>query len=300
MIARRLQMWRLSNFRITRLPSSGDVHVFDCVGRVNESDRRLLAVAEVRDLTPVRDEDGRAVGLPEVERQLVGCLDAIRDARAQHPELRRLEWNRVMLYLWPLIDLSIDEIREIARRLAPLTEGFGLEQIVISGRFVIDGSEPTETVLRLGYEPGRGLIVRLTPPPEAPMQPLDEYARKVIQTRRRGLVYPYELVPLLARDSGSFVEYDLDDGDRLVPVDRAPGGNKAGVVVGVVSTPTNRYPDGLTRVAVLGDSTRAMGSITEAECVRLLAAIDLAADDGRTDRMVRAVGRGQDRDGLRQ
>ncbi len=245
MIARRLQMWRLSNFRITRLPSSGDVHVFDCVGRVNESDRRLLAVAEVRDLTPVRDEDGRAVGLPEVESQLVGCLDAIRDARAQHPDLRRLEWNRVMLYLWPLIDLSIDEIREIARRLAPLTEGFGLEQIVISGRFVIDGSEPTETVLRLGYEPGRGLTVRLTPPPEAPMQPLDEYARKVIQTRRRGLVYPYELVPLLARDSGSFVEYDLDDGDRLVPVDRAPGGNKAGVVVGVVSTPTNRYPDGL-------------------------------------------------------
>jgi len=133
-------------------------------------------------------------------------------------------------------------------------------------------------VLRLGYEPGRGLTVRLTPPPEAPMQPLDEYARKVIQTRRRGLVYPYELVPLLARDSGSFVEYDLDDGDRLVPVDRAPGGNKAGVVVGVVSTPTNRYPDGLTRVAVLGDSTRAMGSITEAECVRLLAAIDLAAE----------------------
>jgi hypothetical protein len=36
MVARRLQMWRLSNFRITRLPSSADVHVFDCVGRVNE------------------------------------------------------------------------------------------------------------------------------------------------------------------------------------------------------------------------------------------------------------------------
>ena len=40
MIARRLQMWRLSNFQITRLPSSADVHVFDCVGRANESDER--------------------------------------------------------------------------------------------------------------------------------------------------------------------------------------------------------------------------------------------------------------------
>ncbi len=33
----------------------------------------------------------------------------------------------------------------------------------------------------------------------------------------------------------------------------------------------------MTRVAVLGDPTRAMGSITEAECRRVLAAIDLAA-----------------------
>ena len=63
-----------------------------------------------------------------------------------------------------------------------------------------------------------------------------------------------------------------------MPVDRPPGQNRAGVVVGVVSTPTERYPEGITRVAVLGDPTRAMGSITEAECRRLLAAIDLAAE----------------------
>ena len=131
--------------------------------------------------------------------------------------------------------------------------------------------------MRLGFEPGRGLNVRLTPPPDAPMQPLDDYTRKLIQTRRRGLVYPYELVPMLAGDGGTFVEHDLDDDGRLVPVDRPPGQNRAGVVVGVVRTPTERYPEGITRVAVLGDPTKAMGSITEAECRRLLAAIDLAA-----------------------
>ena len=63
-----------------------------------------------------------------------------------------------------------------------------------------------------------------------------------------------------------------------MPVDRPAGGNTAGVVVGVVSTPTDRHPEGVTRVAVLGDPTKAMGSIAEPECLRLLAAIDLAVE----------------------
>ena len=40
-----------------------------------------------------------------------------------------------MLYVWPPVDLPLDELSEIARRLAPLTEGLGLEQVVVSGRF---------------------------------------------------------------------------------------------------------------------------------------------------------------------
>ena len=277
MIARRLQMWRLANFEITRLPAAGDIHFFHCVGRENRSDERLVAVAEVRDVTPVLDEAGRAVAIPEVESHLVAALDAIRQARVDRPGADKLEWNRIMLYIWPPIDLPLDELTEVARRLVPLTEGLGLEQIVVSGRFAaLDADEPVETVMRLGYEAGRGLTVRLTPPPTAPMQPLDEYMRKLIQTRRRGLVYPYELVPMLSGERGTFVEHDLD-GDQLVPVERPPGENRAGVVLGVVTTPTERYPEGITRVAVLGDPTRAMGSITEPECRRVLAAIDLAA-----------------------
>ncbi|WP_276967940.1 biotin carboxylase N-terminal domain-containing protein [Desertimonas flava] len=279
MIARRLQMWRLANFEISRLPSADDVYAFNCVARDTASDERLVAVAEVRDLTPVRDDAGRVVALPGVEHVLVGCLDAIRQALARRSDGRRLEWNRVMLYVWPPVDFGFDEVRAIARRLTPLTEGLGIEQVVVSARFASpDVAEPIETVLRLGYEPGRGLTVRVTEPPAAPMQPLDEYTRKNIQARRRGLVYPYELIPLLAGRGGSFVEYDLDDTDRLVPVDRDRGLNKAGVVVGIVSTPTARYPEGVTRVAICGDPTKAMGAITEAECRRILGAIDLAEE----------------------
>ena len=138
--------------------------------------------------------------------------------------------------------------------------------------------------------------MRLTEPPTEPMLPLDDYTQKVLAARRRGYTYPYELVPLLARSTGHFTEYDLEEptipaipagsagsaparrplDNRLVPVDRAPGGNTAAVVVGLVTTPTAKHPEGITRVAVLGDPTRALGSIAEAECRRLLGAIDLA------------------------
>jgi acetyl-CoA carboxylase carboxyltransferase component len=291
MIARRLNMWRLANFEISRLPSADDVYAFSCVARENPADERLVAVAEVRDLTAVRDEDGHIVALPGVESVLVGCLDAIRDALARRPDSGRLEWNRVMLYVWPAVELSFAEVNEIARRLTPLTEGLGIEQVVVTARFA---DQATDVVLRLGYEPGAGLTVRVTEPPTAPMQPLDDFTRQRIRTRRRGLVHPHELAPMLAGAGGSFVEHDLaddgdgvDDGDghgdgagHLVPVARGRGANRAGVVVGVVSTPTASHPEGIVRVAILGDATKAMGSIAEAECRRILAAIDLAESLG--------------------
>ena len=76
-------------------------------------------------------------------------------------------------------------------------------------------------------------------------------------------------------DAGMFTEYDLEE-ERLVPVARPPGRNTAAVVVGVVRTPTIRYPEGMTRVALFGDPTKALGSIAEPECRRVIAAIDLA------------------------
>ena len=93
----------LEELRDPPLRAPGEVHLFDCVARDTPSDQRLIAVAEVRDLTPVRDDAGRVVALPEVEHVLVGCLDAIRQARAELPGAHRLEWNRVLLYIWPVV-----------------------------------------------------------------------------------------------------------------------------------------------------------------------------------------------------
>ena len=46
-----------------------------------------------------------------------------------------------------------------------------------------------------------------------------------------------------------------------MPVERPFGGHRAGIVVGVVRTITDRYPEGMVRVAIFGDATKALGAI---------------------------------------
>ncbi len=53
MIGKRLHLWRLSNFKIERLPSVEDVYLLHAVAHENPKDERLFAAAEVRDVTPV-------------------------------------------------------------------------------------------------------------------------------------------------------------------------------------------------------------------------------------------------------
>ena len=44
----------------------------------------------------------------------------------------------------------------------------------------------------------------------------------------------------------------------------------------VVTTPTALYPEGVTRVVLCGDPTKALGAVSEPECARIMGAIDLA------------------------
>ena len=67
MIAERLNLWRLSNFKLERLPSAEDIYLFHAVADENPKDERLIALAEVRDLTPARDSAGRVIGYPLLE-----------------------------------------------------------------------------------------------------------------------------------------------------------------------------------------------------------------------------------------
>jgi acetyl/propionyl-CoA carboxylase alpha subunit/acetyl-CoA carboxylase carboxyltransferase component len=288
MMAKRLQLDRLQHFDLERLPSAEDVYLLRAVAKGNPRDERLFAVAEVRDLTPVRDAGGRVVQLPELERMLLLALGAVRGVQARRSPGQRLHGNRVILHVWPVLDVSDEDLHAFVARYAPATEGLGLEGVSIRGRVPGEGGgDATEVEVFLAKPAGRPIVVRRGPPDEDPIAPLSEYEQKVARLAQRGLVYPYELVRMLApgRDAaggqfppGEFVEHDLDADGRLVPVERPLGQNRANVIAGVVRSFTDRYPEGMARVLLLGDPSRELGSLAEPECRRIAAALELARE----------------------
>jgi acetyl-CoA carboxylase carboxyltransferase component len=279
LIGQRLDLWRLKNFVGTPLPATEDTYLFHCVARDNPADERLVAFAEIHDATALRDSSGQVVAFPAAERKLAACLESIRAAQVERGTKGRLDANRIVLYVWPPIEVALKELSGFARATAPMTVGAGLEQIMMLVRHrTRPEEEPREVALNFSYRPGAGVGVTVTAPSTEPLAPLDEYTQKVRRSRARGTVYPYEIVPMLTGAGGSFTEHDLDEAGRLVPVDRPAGRNQAGIVAGLVSTPTARYPEGMVRVALFGDPTRSLGSVAEPECARVIAALDLAEE----------------------
>ncbi|HEX9306370.1 MAG TPA: carboxyl transferase domain-containing protein [Anaeromyxobacter sp.] len=285
MLFRRLQLARFAKFDLERLPSEEDVYLYRGVARGNPKDERLFAAAEVRDLTAVRDEAGRVVHLLQLERVLHEALAGMRRFQAGRPVHQRLEWNRVLLTVAPPLRLTREEIRGLAERNAAAAQGLGLEVVLIDARIPDPATgELKETLLRIaGGDRGGGVSIVWDVPTDRPLEPMAEYQQRVVALRRRGLIHPFELVRLLApRDAqpgvprGEFVEHDLDAAGALVPVARPPGKNSANVVVGVVRSFTERHPEGMSRVVLLGDPSRSMGSLAEPECRRIEEAIALA------------------------
>ncbi|ATY11325.1 fused acetyl/propionyl-CoA carboxylase subunit alpha/methylmalonyl-CoA decarboxylase subunit alpha [Amycolatopsis sp. AA4] len=278
-VAERLQLERLQEFDLTRLPSADEeVYLFTGTAKANPADERLIAMAQVRDLTPLREADGRLVSLPSAEDTLNACLDAVRNAQARRPAKNRFDTNRIVIYVWPPSDLTMDELNLLARRILPTTAGAGLEEIQFLARQRnAETGELTDIAVTVRNEVGAGVRLTVEAPSTEPVQPLDDYRQKVLRAARRDTVYPYELTDLLA-GGGSFVEHDLDDTGALVPVERPRGQNKAGLVAGVVSTPTDLVPEGVKRVVLLGDPTKSLGALAEPECTRVIAALNLAQE----------------------
>ncbi len=289
MMGKRLHLWRLTNFNIKRLPSVEDVYFLHAVARDNPNDERLFVCAEVRDLTPVRDEAGRIVQLPQLERMFAEALAAIRLFQSRRKLNERLWWNRILLYVWPPLNLQPEELNEIVRKLVPDTEGLGLEQVAVRARVPNpETGELRDMVIRFSSPAGGGLLITYRPATKLqPIRPLPEYDQKVVRMRRRGLIYPYEIIKMLtpAVDDtraefppGSFLEHDLGPGNRLIPVDRPYGQNKSNIITGVIRNFTAKYPEGMTRVMLLGDPGKDLGALAEPECRRIIAAVNLATE----------------------
>jgi acetyl-CoA carboxylase carboxyltransferase component len=224
------------------------------------------------------------IGFPLLERILMDALSGIRRFQSHRPPGNRLLENVVLLHVRPPWTVPVELWRDLAHKLAPAIQGLGIERVVARVRMADGEGALREADLHVTNPGARGVAVREAEPDDEPIEPLDDYRLRVLQTQRRGGVYPFELIRLLtppeaaASDfpSGDFVEHDLDDDGRLVPVDRAPGGNTANLVVGVIRNVVPTIPEGMRRVIIAGDPSRSLGSLAEAECRRIIAAIDLA------------------------
>ena len=289
MVAKDLDLWRMSEFDLVRQRSADDVYLFSATARSNPEDQRLFALVEVRALEPETDADGNVVRLPYLEGAIQEAFAALRWAQSVGGG-RKLFWNRVQVFVRPALDhLHPEDLRTIMLRLLPDAAGLGLERVMVN----ICLRNPRtgmlrERVIDILNPESTGAEVRLRLPPKEPMKPLSRYAQKVVRLRQRGLMHPYELVKMLAPSGqnlqgnlpeGVFAEYELDeDSDRLRPVKRAPGLNRANIVVGTITSFTDKYPEGMLRVLIAGDPSRGMGALAEAECRRIVAALRLAEE----------------------
>ncbi|GAA3560385.1 biotin carboxylase N-terminal domain-containing protein [Nonomuraea rosea] len=284
MIAERAELWRLSNFTLERLRSAEDVYLFRGVAKDNPADVRLFAIGEVRDLTPVRDRDGHVVSLPQLERLGLQALCALREHLAAAPPERRPQPNRIILCVRPPFDVPREDWLRLARPFVPLAAGASLDKLLLQVRIPVPGGAPAPAVLHVEGLDEDHVTVRQAPYGRSPIRPLTEYGRKVLRARRFGAPYPYQIVRMLAPAEhapgdfppGTFTEHDLAEDGTLRPVTRTEGRNTANLVVGVIANRTAKVPEGMARVAILGDPTRSLGALAEPECRRIIAALDLA------------------------
>ncbi|TMA48336.1 MAG: hypothetical protein E6J81_06030, partial [Deltaproteobacteria bacterium] len=285
-IAARIGFARLGSFVLERLSGADGVYCFWGRSRAVPEDERLFVLAEVRGRTSDEADDA-AVHIAGFERLFHQATSALRALRSARDPRRRLHWNRITIVVGPAVALDAPALEEIAQRLAPATRHLGLEKVVVRlrlrDRVRRTTAEPVELVV--SDLTGSRMEIAIRQPETAPLEPATDYERKVVEARRRGHVYPYEIVRMVAGGNGAgpaatFEEYDLDPGraePRAVCVaDRPHGQNAAAVVFGIVSTPTDKVPEGMRRVLILSDPTRGMGALGAPECDRIVAAIDLA------------------------
>jgi acetyl-CoA carboxylase carboxyltransferase component len=296
--ARRIDLDRLDEFLLERIPAADGIYCFRGRSREVPADERIFVLADARSRSP---DDGRdaALHLPAFEHAFYEATRALRAILVEHDPERRLQWNRIALFVAPAIYLDAHVAQRLAFRLAPATRHLGIEKVVVRLQ-LLDRSAPERPPRAVEFVisdlTGSSMEIVQREPRTERLQPSSAYERKVVEARRRRLIYPYEIIRMLtgsgagrdvsglgrvgALPAGVFEEYDLD-ATAPAPVAKRVAGrpygvNQSSIVFGVIRTPTAKVPEGMARVLVLSDPTLGMGSLAAPECDRLVAALDLA------------------------
>jgi acetyl/propionyl-CoA carboxylase alpha subunit/acetyl-CoA carboxylase carboxyltransferase component len=296
--AERIGLARYVNFELERTPAEEGVYAFVGHAREVPGDERVFVLADARDRASSASHE-LAVHLPAFEQTFQRATRSLRTILQVHDGRRRLRWNRIALYVAPAIFVDSKSVERIASQLAPATRHLGLEKVLVRLNLLDrenPEAPPVSQELEIFDANGRMEIAARAPHRE-PLVPASSYERKLVATRRQGQPYPYEILKMLVADDrasqadktrpgttpsspAAFAEFDLDPESsvpRAIPIgDRPYGGNQAAVVLGLISTPTAKHPEGMRRVLVLSDASMGMGALSAPECDRLVAAFDLA------------------------
>ena len=292
--AARIDLDRLRGFELSRLPAPEPLYAFHGKSRAEEGDERIFVLGDLRTRSPDAGREA-SLHLPAFEHLFYEATRALRGILIERDPQRRMQWNRIAIYVATEIFLDEPLAERLSRKLEPATRNLGLEKVLV--RLHLLEREAPEAPARateivISNLTGSSMTIQARAPVRGQLSPTSEYERKVVDARRRRLVYPYEILRMLtgsgaasgiselALPAGEFEEYDLDLGKspaRAISVAGRPyGRNSCGVVFGVITTPTEKVPEGMKRVIVLSDPTRGMGSLAAPESDRVAAAIDLA------------------------
>ena len=240
-------------------------------------------------MTPLPQGRGGVTSSPMLERMGLQSIIAMRRARAGFPERGKPQANRITLFVRPPWTVPPEHWSDLAEMMVPLAGGAGLELVVIRTSIPEPDGSLRPTVLNVDGIIQRSVTVTEEPPRDDVVRPLTRYRQKVLTAQRFGVPYPFEILRMFAPPPGTvgkfkpahFEELDLDEsGEVLVPVLREPGLNESNIVVGLLTSYTDAYPEGMTRVAMLSDPTRGLGNLAEPECRRVNAALALALERG--------------------
>lgn len=285
---RELRVYRFSNFNLKMLYRSENVFLLEATAKDNPKDIRLFSLVDVAQAGEERDSKGNLDRLVFLETRLMEAIYAMRAAQAEYKY--RLVWNRIIIHNRSLLEMSIKDLQKYGQSIMPLTADLGLEKMVI---YTVRKrwSEKTIRELELDYTvvSDSKFELRHRKPSEDLLESYDKYVSRAVVARQRNSVYPYEFLKILTGDAsldsrvkgGKFQEYDIKieaNGEQSYYdcSDRTAGQNEGNIVFGLVTNQVDFLDVDLQRVIILADPTKDLGSLSEPECRRINAALDMA------------------------
>ena len=253
------------DFDVTRLEAPEDVLLYECVATDNPDDQRLVALAQVRQLVVVRDETGpghRPAARRARHRQLPrGDPPGPGAPRRRGPEL---DMNHVWVQIWPTIEADLDQLTALQGKIAPLTAGAGIEEVLVQAAIAAAPGEAPLPIAGALLLPARVRGRRLR---RGTADRAAQAARRLRRRRWSGPAAAASSTPTSCSrwspgDGGTVVEHDLDDTGCARARSTGPTGlNKAGIIAAVVTlpdraAPRGRHPGAALRRPAAGRSAR--------------------------------------------